>query len=291
MKIKHYPGKAVAEEAAAWLEMDISNQIRGRRYEANWLKTQETLSSSNNSSTTNSWDKYNEMYGGGTISSRLGQYQTMLDELKASSADQNATRAPQTAKYHSDKCLARINSRPALPNDLKKSVRFKETEKRVNIIANPLADMQQTEDEELVVQERINDWIDDQNKYIDKCDINLGRNDSGYYDNTKKVRQRLPPKHIVPSTSSSDDSISSCVETASSASSTSTSCDNEMVMNLYKNGAKPKCTKTANSDGETRSGDFSIPRPKLILPAVHTYAVRRRRTGNLQTDSSGRSIR
>lgn len=123
MKIKHYPGKAVINDPA-WLEMDISNQTRGRQYEQNWLTTQKTLSSSTNSSTTNSWDKYNEGGGGGTISSRLGQYQTMLDEIKSDESEKNSTKSTKIhkqdsirLKYHSDKCLARINSKKLTPSE------------------------------------------------------------------------------------------------------------------------------------------------------------------------------
>lgn len=112
MKIKHYPGKAVANDPA-WLEMDISNTTRGRLYEANWEDTQKSLS--NSSSASNSWDKYSQ---NGTISSRLGQYQNMLDEIKKENEDIYAIPMKGKAgkdsirlKYHSDKCLSRINSK------------------------------------------------------------------------------------------------------------------------------------------------------------------------------------
>lgn len=115
MKIKHYPGKAVMNDPA-WLEMDIPNSMRGRQYEANWEDAQKSLS--NNSSTSNSWDKYSHKSMDGTISSRLGQYQTMLDEIKKDNEDIYAVpNKPKTGKdsirlkYHSDKCLSRINSK------------------------------------------------------------------------------------------------------------------------------------------------------------------------------------
>ena len=115
MKIKHYPGKAVVNDPA-WLEMDISNDIRGRQYEANWEDAQRNLSSTS-SSGSNSWDKYSE----GTLSSKLGQYQNMLDEL-AQEEQLYAVPKKEKMKYHSEKCLARINGNMAnyyLPSQTK----------------------------------------------------------------------------------------------------------------------------------------------------------------------------
>lgn len=113
MRIKHYPGKAVVNDDPAWLEMDIPNTTRGKLYEANWEDTQKSLS--NSSSTSNSWDKYSQ---NGTISSRLGQYQNMLDEIKRDNEEIYAVplkgktgKDSMRLKYHSDKCLARINSK------------------------------------------------------------------------------------------------------------------------------------------------------------------------------------
>ncbi|KAJ8940333.1 hypothetical protein NQ314_010746 [Rhamnusium bicolor] len=116
MKIKHYPGKAVINDPA-WLEMDIPNTTRGRQYEANWEDAQKSLS--NNSSTSNSWDKYSYKSMDGTISSRLGQYQSMLDEVKKDDEDiyavsnkvKKSGKDSIRLKYHSDKCLSRINSK------------------------------------------------------------------------------------------------------------------------------------------------------------------------------------
>lgn len=112
MKIKHYPGKAVLNDPA-WLEMDIPNTTRGKLYEANWEDTQKSLS--NSSSASNSWDKYSQ---NGTISSRLGQYQNMLDEIKKDNEDIYALplkgktgKDSMRLQYHSDKCLSRINSK------------------------------------------------------------------------------------------------------------------------------------------------------------------------------------
>ncbi|XP_068617839.1 cGMP-dependent protein kinase, isozyme 2 forms cD5/T2 isoform X1 [Battus philenor] len=46
---------------------------------------------------------------------------------------------------------------------------------------------------------------------------------------------------------------------------------------LKTNGAYPRSAKSSSSGSDS---DFSIPRPKLIVP-VHTYGMRKRRTGNL----------
>lgn len=43
--------------------------------------------------------------------------------------------------------------------------------------------------------------------------------------------------------------------------------------------AKQRTSNAASANGETDS-DFAIPRPKLIVP-VHTYGIRKRRTGNM----------
>lgn len=86
----------------------------------------------------------------------------------------------------------------------------------------------------------------------------LNRNDSGYYEAPRRLRQRIPPKNIYPS----------------SASEASLEEDDEVVLDLYKSDCRPR---KAQRSGE---GDFSIPRPKLIVP-VHSYGVRKRRTGNL----------
>ncbi|XP_073961791.1 cGMP-dependent protein kinase for isoform X1 [Choristoneura fumiferana] len=52
---------------------------------------------------------------------------------------------------------------------------------------------------------------------------------------------------------------------------------------LNGNGAYPRSAKSSSSGSDS---DFSIPRPKLIVP-VHTYGLRKRRTGNLcQRDSN-----
>lgn len=184
-----------------------------------------------------------------------------------------------------------------------------------------------------LTQDRINDWIDDQNKYIvtinledashqddEKKQNSLTRNDSGYYENTKRVRQRFPPKKIYPSSESSTNSANSAnsANCKSDSDISYTYDDTEDIYKLYKNGhVSPlkvndqinQITQKINEKNEqihdtvqnqdgnsrvlprgsqraTNSGDsdFSIPRPKLIVP-VHSYGVRKRKTGNLQRQS------
>lgn len=349
MKIKHYPGKAVINDPA-WLEMDISNQTRGRLYEANWLDTQKNLSS--NSSASNSWDKYS------TVSSKLGQYQNILQELKKENEDLYAVpnklnkvkkEGSVRLKYHSDKCLSRINSKTKkdfdeemikyylpsqtkiqrersfkqidenkpvkrersfkkieepkpvpkprqnkeqkfadviddLRKEIKKSVRFNEKSTEITDGKKSNCDNEDDSTDDEVTKERVNEWVVDQNKYLSDSSYvteephkNLDRNDSGYYEHTKKVRQRLPPRNIYPS--SDDESETSRVSND--------------AFNVYKSGVtkqhvvvtQPRRTEQVNRRAD---GDFSIPRPKLIVP-VHTYAVRRRRTGNLQKQSVSES--
>lgn len=257
MKIKHHPGKAVINDPA-WLEMDISNDIRGRQYEANWEDTQRNLSSTN-SSGSNSWDKYSE----GTLSSKLGHYQNMLDELAQEELYTTPIKKDEKLKYHSEKCLARINN--PIPNyylpsqaKIQKSRSFRELDKPIpkprkklllqpenelkNVINDLEKQMKSVRFDEDSESSRVSEWIDDQNKYILQSDL------------PKKPRQRIPPRNLTGSEE----------------------CPS--VYNLYKSGVQAKVEPK-------NSSDFLIPRPKLIVP-VHTYAVRRRRTGNLQCASS-----
>ncbi|XP_072393984.1 cGMP-dependent protein kinase 1 isoform X1 [Diabrotica undecimpunctata] len=344
MKIKHYPGKAVVNDPG-WLEMDISNRTRGKQYEANWEDAQKSLS--NNSSTSNSWDKYSYKSFDGTVSSRLGQYQSLLDDIKKDNEDVNKPKSIKGSirlKYHSDKCLARINARNnkdvdedaakyflpsqsqrvedaskvvppkpkprkkllALQNQqhcnssledfqkqLKKSVRFDEVSTEISSgTKEGKADEFDSDD---ATQERVNTWIDDQNKYIVTNDAekrkttSVKRADSGYYEHFEKPRQRLPPNTIYPSSYSSSSSDRYSFETK-----TSEDSDYNEMYSLYKDGSSPKHrplvptprsrTLTVSPHrGGCDSNDFVIPRPKLLVP-VHTYAVRKRRTGNILSD-------
>lgn len=342
MKIKHYPGKAVVTDPA-WLELDIPNASRGKKYEANWEDAQKSLS--NHSSASNSWDKYSHKSFEGTVSSRLGQYQSILDEIKKDNEDHYKPRSNKGSvrlKYHSDKCLSRINAKnmtdideelakyflPPNPKkeldvprpkprkklldlqqqksfedmqkQLKKTVRFDEI---CTEITNGTKDLEQEDvsDSEEVAQERVNTWVDDQNKYLltsdsEKKVATVKRADSGYYEHFEKPRQRLPPKNIYPSSTSSSSSSSPRYSFETKTSSTSTDSDYNEIYSLYKDGSSPKHKivipqvktreKTVSPPlqrGGCDSNDFVIPRPKLIVP-VHTYAVRKRRTGNILSE-------
>ncbi|KAJ8940332.1 hypothetical protein NQ314_010745 [Rhamnusium bicolor] len=196
---------------------------------------------------------------------------------------------------------------------------------KVRIISNPLLEIRDKliqkdddkSDSEEIIQERVSTWIDDQSKYIltveedeskKEISTNLKRNDSGYYEHSGKPRQRLPPKNIYPSSSSSSSESSTEQCTYDKTSSSSSDSDYNEVYSLYKNGSSPKHNvlnsqsklrdRTKNSSptlhrGGCDSNDFLIPRPKLIVP-VHTYAVRKRRTGNILSecyDSDCNSVR
>lgn len=114
MKIKNYPGKAVMNDPS-WLEIDIPNHALGLQYEANWLDAQRSLSTGNSSS--NSWDSYSGNGFTDTISSKLGHYQNMLRGISETegtlrkSHDKISIGGSVRLKYHSEKCLSRINSK------------------------------------------------------------------------------------------------------------------------------------------------------------------------------------
>lgn len=224
-----------------------------------------------------------------------------------------------------------------LQRQMKKSVRFdevstdidQEIEKReqsednslVRVIVNPTHEL--LERIELNISNdneengRVSEWVDTQNQYLsdqtsDTGGKDLHRNDSGYYERSKKIRQRLPPKHIYPPSASSSESSITPSENNSAELDVENFQNNEdeeddyndydEVYSLYKEGVVPayvssplrvpkpvdKTTQATPTSPMRRSGDsndFLIPRPKLIVP-VHTYAVRRRRTGNLNKHDS-----
>ncbi|XP_044760115.1 cGMP-dependent protein kinase, isozyme 2 forms cD5/T2 isoform X1 [Coccinella septempunctata] len=355
MKIKHHPGKAVVHDPS-WLEMDIPNYTRGRQYEANWLDTQKSLSTS---SGRNSWDKYSAKSLEGTLSAKLGPYQNMLQELSLKTDDiytlpRKLAKDSVRLKYHSQKCLSRINAKsvsdieeeirkfqmnpkevpkpkprtkvPKKSNEDKstqrKSVRFDEVDTeipsvfeeeeenvvggattKVRVIANPLDRLYEEElstlcskelkdsgvESDEVCHDRISSWVDEQNQYLEKNEkrskgvrsgTELYRNDSGFYE-TKKVRQRIPPR-IYASTSSGSDFSSP------KSSSSSDRLDEAQISTIRKGVDEPvRKTAKATSGGAKNeaASDFLIPRPKLIVP-VHSYGVRRRRTGNLISDNA-----
>ena len=108
------------------------------------------------------------------------------------------------------------------------------------------------------VTERVSEWVDDQNKHI------LGDTVLTLTEEVpKKVRQRIPPRNLTPSPSEVSEEAPAQTD--------------EQIYTLYKSGVEAPSTTANNSD-------FLIQRPKLIVP-VHTNAVRRRRTGNLQCKS------
>lgn len=343
MRIKHYPGKAVLNDPS-WLEMDIPNSTRGLQYEANWEDAQKNLSSGSSS---NSWDKYS------ANDSELDRRSLLEDHGLYALPRKVKKTSSIRAKYHSDKCLSRINSRNAtiiaedglgligdyylpsqsrirhsqsfrtteegesaenssrerpkpkprtklppsttssqleqvmsdLEKQLKKSVRFNEQKGKDNKLIDEIeADCEDN------AQERVSEWIDQQNEFfadpsesriseqdqgvpnfehsaLEKPDeVSLNRNDSGYYEQPKKIRQRIPPKNIYPSSS----------EGSVDGSESRLSADSIDVYDIYKDDRSAGNNKRV---GE-QNGDFLIPRPKLIVP-VHSYGIRKRRTGNL----------
>ncbi|KAK9717075.1 hypothetical protein QE152_g24395 [Popillia japonica] len=203
------------------------------------------------------------------------------------------------------------------------------------------------EENEKDSQGRTSEWVEEQNKYfLDEeseantktenvadlkfiVETSLNRNDSGYYESPKKIRQRIPPRKIYPSSSELSESASSGAGNRSDTESCS-SCENVQVFDIYKNGRSsplrhppynqnfnsPKHSKVfdiykngrssplrhppynqnfnspkhssnkvyRNSSNKDSGNDFLIPRPKLIVP-IHSYAVRKRRTGNLSKQS------
>lgn len=216
-------------------------------------------------------------------------------------------------------------------------------EKREKVIEESYVETDKlTVKEEELTQERINDWIDDQNKYIvtieddddddDEKKNSLNRNDSGYYENvTKRARQRFPPQNIyknsdnsttTTTTSKSDSDVSLLYEEGKDEYDeelVDDYNDNDDVYKIYKNGHTSSPIKNnrdqqnendlirnvnnninSNNNNNNRmvqivkcqrannncdSNDFCIPRPKLIVP-VHSYGVRKRRTGNIQRRDS-----
>ncbi|KAK9674892.1 hypothetical protein QE152_g40781 [Popillia japonica] len=82
------------------------------------------------------------------------------------------------------------------------------------------------EENEEESQERTSEWVEEQNKYFldEESEANtktenvadpkfivessLNRNDSGYYESPKKIRQRIPPRKIYPSSSELSESAS-----------------------------------------------------------------------------------
>lgn len=321
MKITHYPGKAVINDPA-WLEMDIPNSTRGLLYEANWLDAQRNLSSSNSSNNSEEASLYavpnktRKKYHSENCLSRINsknQKDFPLESLEVADyylPSQNRVRREHSLKSEEEE-EERIYDEPEYEVDLT-TLRTDEENGELYVepvpkpkprtkipkdnYKNVITDLEQhikksvrfdeeTQQEEEAAQERVSEWIDDQNRYIQTDDetkeqslpdfnyssiedklSSLNRNDSGYYEAPRKIRQRIPPRNIYPSSASDTES-----------------CDSyqEQVYDLYKSDCKPKKTRSNDSNS-----DFIIPRPKLIVP-VHSYGVRKRRTGNLLHQQHG----
>lgn len=302
MRITHYPGKAVVNDPA-WLEMDIPNSTRGLLYEANWLDAQRNLSSSNSSSNSEEASLYavpnkeRKRYHSDNCLARINsrnQKDFPLESLQVGDyylPSQNRVRRAQS--FRSEEEEERIYDEPEYEVDLtlrkdeengeiyEEAVPKPKPRTKINVITALEQQMKKSVrfDEGEQAQERVSEWIDEQNRYIHTDDPNkerslpdfnyssiedklssLNRNDSGYYEAPRKVRQRIPPRNISASGSESCDGYQ------------------EQVYDLYKEECKPK--RAAPPRSSDSNSDFSIPRPKLIVP-VHSYGVRKRRTGNL----------
>nr|XP_022916901.1 cGMP-dependent protein kinase, isozyme 2 forms cD5/T2 isoform X1 [Onthophagus taurus]XP_022916902.1 cGMP-dependent protein kinase, isozyme 2 forms cD5/T2 isoform X1 [Onthophagus taurus]XP_022916903.1 cGMP-dependent protein kinase, isozyme 2 forms cD5/T2 isoform X1 [Onthophagus taurus] len=307
MRIKHYPGKAVIDDPA-WLEIDIPNSARGRIYEANWLDAQKNLKVSN---------------GFGSIRgiTKLSQYQTILDDISKDNEsidNKSSSGGSVRLKYHSDRCLSRINSKSKedfnstvkedvntqnemyaevnkpLPKPRKKLLLQQEKKEEIDTSSDlernlkksvRFHDKNQSEDKlnsDNQKTSRLTNWIEDQNQILmssssdsieqnDKSQINtvtLNRNDSGYYEAPKKIRQRIPPRKIYPSSSELSETDTASVDS----------------FDIYKDGRTSPFKDSTKQNYTDNSDNFVIPRPKLIVP-VHSYAIRKRRTGNIHKQS------
>lgn len=365
MKIKHYPGKAVANDPYL-LDMDARNPAMDLLYEASWLDAQKSLSSS--SSGSNSWDR--------TSTSSSEKHPVQLHKYTVDSSKNGSVRGSK--RYHSDKYLSRIarsrivdvkeeepvqnyylpsqtnyinrqhsfktiddlpnlnglsiNGKSTVSDDLdaqlaKKSVRFRDKSeeircdwgeneedkgKRVRVVENPMdteafrslykivkGEEGRRKDSEEAIAERVNEWINEQNQYIigdvsdarrvgnnkPKSDTNgiepappqdspgiytsrikpHNQTDEEFYDKLVNSRQRLP-----------------AAKNGFSKPETHHYENEEVVSTQAKLLQNDLSDKDDSADPQ--GNDFLIPRPKLIVP-VHTYAVRKRRTGNLQIET------
>lgn len=268
MRIKNYPGKAVQNDPG-WLEMDVPPSARGKRYEANWTSAPELPAGGVGDaapSGINVWE--------GTLrgTSKLSQYQALLDELKecaiaAPTHPPVPARSRPKLKYHSDKCLARINSKTKHDFE-KKNVHFVNVNS-ASLTADPL-------------RFRNEDDFEDDARWVDEKDyVEAARQGGG------RARQRIPPMKLYlssPELSDSDKSASGSSSSArgSGAASSADDLEADVYAHLYKCGR----TSPVKSSGKGRltGDDFLIPRPRLVVP-VHSYGVRKRKTGNLVSNN------
>lgn len=98
MKIKHYPGKAVANDPYL-LDIDARNPAMDLLYQASWLDAQRSLS--NSSSGSNSWDRHSNS-SSEKNPLKLLKYNTLQNEKKEKNG------SVRSRKYHSDQYLSRI---------------------------------------------------------------------------------------------------------------------------------------------------------------------------------------
>lgn len=165
---------------------------------------------------------------------------------------------------------------------------------------------------EEVINERVNEWINEQNQYL----VNRN-NDSTQLDNCKtktqykpqptprtKTNNNQPQKEpqnglytsrIKPQNQTDEEFYDKLVNSRQrlpaekngfNKKNSSPHYENEeAILNLAKEILQNKRNDLINDSVSENCSDFLIPRPKLIVP-VHTYAVRKRRTGNLQSRKS-----
>lgn len=249
MKIKRYPGKAVINDSA-WLEMDISSEIRARQYEGSWEETQRHLSSVD-SLAISTWNRNSTLKLDGNLLSKLGSYQYLLEKL---AQEENLysvllKKKDIKVKYGNDKNLSRvdsvksmISSQLPLENEIQRTKSFIED---VNLVTK------------LPVKSNY-EQLD--NVFTNGKDIENSSDRPSTAKASQKIRQRIPPKNLcIPHSEASEEETD--------------------VFNLYRDNTLSPPT-FMNDSSNSPMADFLIPRPKLVVP-VHTYAVRRRRTGNL----------
>lgn len=272
MKIKKYPGKVVtAETDVKWFENDGTHS-RSQLYEANWLDAQASLTSSTTSSaTTSTWTsmvdvRSTSQHSESSLSSSSDEYQSeQLDSPKANyvkrqlSQPQNISppvdQKRQLRRYHSDRYQTLI------------SKKREDTFSRTSSSSGSRG------------------YLTSEEEYSSRAFSDSSLSSEASEDVTKSLpRQRkksLDMKYIcydsMPVVCTSDNVI---VEQPKSM-------NNELIRNTVKvnnnnnnNNVVKLIENSCDDNDNSNDKDFIIPRPKLIVP-VHTYGIRKRRTGNL----------
>lgn len=114
---------------------------------------------------------------------------------------------------------------------------------------------------------------------------NHDQTDEEFYEQLVNSRQRLPasktgfnetktPSHLDLDHMYENEEIMTNTNSAATT-------DNNVIHSQPRRSTTNN-TNTNNNNGSSSNSDFAIPRPKLIVP-VHTYAIRKRRTGNLHS--------